>query len=95
MPNPPNVGFLIPQFGDIATPDTLRHIGALAEELGFESIWAADHLITPLSVRSPYPYNRSHSYGIVTAHPLAFVERLCVGGRARLTAESRNESTYG
>ncbi len=31
----------------------------------------------------------------VTAHPLAFVERLCVGGRARLTAESRNESTYG
>jgi probable F420-dependent oxidoreductase len=64
MPKPANVGFLIPQFGDIATPETLRHIGTLAEELGFESIWAADHLITPLSVKSPYPYNKSHTYGV-------------------------------
>jgi probable F420-dependent oxidoreductase len=64
MERPVNVGFLLPQFGDLARPETLRYFGALAEELGYESIWAADHIITPARIESPYPYNQGHTYPV-------------------------------
>jgi probable F420-dependent oxidoreductase len=64
MSQPANVGFLLPQFGALAQPETLRYFGALAEELGYESIWAADHIITPTHIESPYPYNKEHLYRI-------------------------------
>jgi len=59
---PASVGFLLPQFGDLAEPETLRYFGAMAEELGYESIWAADHIVTPVNISSPYPYNQSHTF---------------------------------
>lgn len=46
----------------MARPETLRYFGSLAEELGYESIWAADHIITPTRIDSPYPYNQQHNY---------------------------------
>jgi probable F420-dependent oxidoreductase len=64
MPEPTKVGFLLPQFGEMAQPETLRYFGALGEELGYESIWAADHIITPTNITSPYPYNKAHNYPI-------------------------------
>src|SRR5262249_447575 len=60
----PGVGFLLPQFGPLARPETLRYFGAMAEDLGYDSIWAADHLVTPTHITSPYPYNPHHTYPV-------------------------------
>ena len=39
-----------------AETDQLHGICALAEELGFEGVALAEHLVTPQTINSPYPY---------------------------------------
>jgi probable F420-dependent oxidoreductase len=62
MSRPVNVGFMLPQYGDLASRETLRYFGALAEELGYESVWSADHIIMPTEIKSPYPYTEARKY---------------------------------
>ncbi len=40
-------GIMMPQHGHFATPDSLRRMARAAEDLGFDSIWASDHVIVP------------------------------------------------
>ena len=56
------IGFMLPQFGTMATHETMRSMAQLAEECGFESVWAADHVIMPTQVSTPYPYSKSGAY---------------------------------
>lgn len=37
-------------------PDQLVEVAQLAEELGFESVWAPEHLVFPAEIHSRYPY---------------------------------------
>jgi probable F420-dependent oxidoreductase len=52
---------LLPNLGPLATGpgalDTLLTIAQKAEALGFDSVWVADHLVMPTTIRSRYPYN--------------------------------------
>ena len=45
MKNKINFGFLIPHFGSIASSEKITSTCILAEEFGFNSAWARDHLV--------------------------------------------------
>src|SRR5262249_10594083 len=42
--------------------DTLLTITQKAEALGFDSLWVADHLIMPTTIKSRYPYSDSGDF---------------------------------
>ncbi|HSY14561.1 MAG TPA: LLM class F420-dependent oxidoreductase [Jatrophihabitantaceae bacterium] len=41
----------------LSNPDCLIGAAQLMEELGFESLWLADHVVVPTAYSSVYPYN--------------------------------------
>src|SRR6185503_9200520 len=44
-------------YGALANPETILQLARHAEEAGFESIWLADHVAFPVSIKSKYPYS--------------------------------------
>lgn len=40
-------GLILPNFGVIASGDAIRQSAALAEDLGFDSVWTTDHALMP------------------------------------------------
>ena len=50
-------GFNLPFVGPLMTPENLRALATRAEELEFDHLWAADHIVLPTQVSSPYPYS--------------------------------------
>ncbi len=51
-------GIALPNYGPLATPETLIRLARLAEQLGVDSVWVSDHLVAPVGVASIYPYDR-------------------------------------
>lgn len=49
----------MPGSGELATPEALSSIAIRAEELGFASLWLADHVALPKEPKSKYPYSNS------------------------------------
>src|SRR5690349_6674589 len=51
-----------------------------AEELGFDSVWVADHIVVPAYIRARYPHNATGAFGApftTEAHePLILVSAL-------------------
>ena len=43
--------------GSTARPELLKQVAQRAEALGFESIWIPEHLVIPISMKTPYPYS--------------------------------------
>lgn len=56
------IGFMLPAFGSMATQQNMLDMAQLAEERGFESVWAPDHVIMPTKIATPYPYSKSSRY---------------------------------
>ena len=50
------VGLSLPQFGPTATREHVLRCARAADAAGFDSLWAADHVVVPREFRSPYPY---------------------------------------
>lgn len=50
------VGVRIPGSGSNASPENIARVARWAEELGFASVWAPDHVVMPETVQSSYPY---------------------------------------
>jgi alkanesulfonate monooxygenase SsuD/methylene tetrahydromethanopterin reductase-like flavin-dependent oxidoreductase (luciferase family) len=48
-------GFALPQVGSIAGPDALVMVAKRAEDLGYDSFWVLDRILSPVSPRAPYP----------------------------------------
>ena len=48
-------------------------IAAQAEQSGYDAVWLADHLVTPVEYASDYPYHPSGRVGFTSATPLADV----------------------
>ncbi|WP_194897631.1 LLM class F420-dependent oxidoreductase [Catenulispora pinisilvae] len=46
--------------GPCATASGLRNVGKLAEELGYESVWAPEHTVLPSPRQSPSPLDPDH-----------------------------------
>lgn len=40
-------GVALPQFGRFASPETIGRLARAAEDLGWSSVWAADHIVVP------------------------------------------------
>ena len=50
------IGIMPPLFSPIATPEFLMAVGAAADDLGFSSIWAPEHVVLFDEYASKYPY---------------------------------------
>jgi probable F420-dependent oxidoreductase len=58
MPAPAlTFGCHLPVFGPIATRGNVLAFARRTEALGYESLWASDHVVLPYSIKSKYPYN--------------------------------------
>lgn len=55
-------GVFLPVSGRAATRNGLMHAAQQAEELGFTTVWAADRIVIPWTVETPYNYNWSGSF---------------------------------
>ena len=53
------LGCHLPMFGPIATRDNVLAFARRMEALGFDSLWASDHVVVPHTIRSRYPYNET------------------------------------
>ncbi|MBN2623782.1 MAG: LLM class F420-dependent oxidoreductase [Acidimicrobiales bacterium] len=51
-------GIAFANTGPFATPDGATAIAHAAEEAGFESLWAVEHVVVPKEYASTYPYSR-------------------------------------
>jgi probable F420-dependent oxidoreductase len=58
------IGVHLPSAGPFATAGDILAVATVAEGLGFDAVWAFDHLFTPTSLASPYPYTPDGSYPI-------------------------------
>jgi len=47
-------GYILPNYGDKITPDQLVEISGSCEDVGFDSVWATDHIVMPTELREPY-----------------------------------------
>lgn len=47
-------GYILPNYGGKISPQDLLEIAATCEELGFDSVWATDHIIMPADQPEPY-----------------------------------------
>lgn len=55
------VGVFLPISGR-AAPGALADAARSAEALGYASVWAADRVVTPWQIRTPYPYSDDHRF---------------------------------
>lgn len=49
-------GVMFVNAGPFGEPEMLRHIAETAERCGFESLWAVEHVVVPVTLESKYPY---------------------------------------
>ncbi len=52
-------GIAFANTGPFSTTDGARAIATAAEEAGFDSLWAVEHVVVPHDYASTYPYSRS------------------------------------
>jgi probable F420-dependent oxidoreductase len=52
------------------SPNSIAAVARKAEECGFESLWIPEHIILPVTYRSPYPYSSSGRMGAPAETPL-------------------------
>jgi probable F420-dependent oxidoreductase len=57
------VGWHLPHLGSWPGVDAIDAVADRAEELGFDSLWVADHVVLPTRIQSRYPYNESGAFG--------------------------------
>ena len=70
MADGPEFGIDVGVYGNLATPETILGLAALAEEHAYQSIWLADHVVFPATIDSKYPYSRSGEFPVSTSAPL-------------------------
>ena len=49
------IGFVIPNIGPAATPETIVEVARRAEALGYDSLWVTERLLHPVAPQTPYP----------------------------------------
>lgn len=70
-------GLQLPTFGDTASPDLVLRSARLAEELGFDSVWANDHILVPPALAVPYASSLECVVTLATVAPIT--ERVSLG----------------
>jgi len=49
-----HLGVILPNYGTGSSPEGIRRVAELAEELGFDSVWATEHIIVGPEAVDPY-----------------------------------------
>lgn len=57
-------------YGPLAQPDSVLALARQAEEVGFDSIWLADHVAFPVTFSSEYPYSEKGGFPTKLNDPL-------------------------
>jgi len=58
----PEFGCHLPVYGPGATRAALVTLARRVEGLGYDSVWASDHVVVPFDIRSRYPYNKTGDF---------------------------------
>jgi probable F420-dependent oxidoreductase len=70
-------GVILPNFGEGSDPDGIRRVAEAAEELGFDSVWATEHVIVgPEAVN---PYGRVYAPLVTLGWIAGWTERVGLG----------------
>jgi probable F420-dependent oxidoreductase len=64
------LGGHLPWFGPLATRTALLGFAREMEALGFDSLWASDHVVLPRTIRSRYPYNPTGEFPLPHDTPM-------------------------
>ena len=68
---------ILPNYGEGSTPDGIRRVAETAEELGFDSVWATEHIIVgPEGVN---PYGRVYAPLVTLGWIAGYTERIGLG----------------
>ena len=71
-----DLGVFLPVSGRAASRPTLIESARHSEELGFAAVWAADRVVMPWSIETPYPYAEGSAFIVPPDRP--FLECLTV-----------------
>jgi probable F420-dependent oxidoreductase len=72
-----HLGLILPNFGKGSTPKEIRRVAEAAEELGFDSVWATEHII--VGPEAVDPYGRVYDPLVVLAWVAGFTQRIGLG----------------
>src|SRR5215217_6796022 len=70
-------GVILPNYSKDSTPDGIRRVAETAEELGFDSVWATEHLIVGPDAIDPY--GRVYAPLVTLAWIAGWTERIGLG----------------
>ncbi|HEV8251033.1 MAG TPA: TIGR03619 family F420-dependent LLM class oxidoreductase [Gaiellaceae bacterium] len=70
-------GVILPNYGEGSGPDGIRRVAEAAEELGFDSVWATEHVI--VGPEAVDPYGRVYSPLATLAWIAGWTERIRLG----------------
>jgi probable F420-dependent oxidoreductase len=72
-----HLGVILPNFGRDSTPRRIRRVAEAAEELGFDSVWATEHVI--VGPEAVDPYGRVYAPLVTLGWLAGFTERMALG----------------
>jgi probable F420-dependent oxidoreductase len=72
-----HLGLILPNFGEAASPERIRRTAVAAEELGFDSVWATEHIL--VGAQAVDPYGRVFAPLVTLGWIAAFTERVALG----------------
>ena len=72
-----HLGVILPNYGSDANPDAIRRSTELAEELGYDSVWATEHVI--VGPEAVDPYGRVYAPLATLAWLAGLTERIGLG----------------
>ena len=78
-------GCHLPVYGPAATRETLLAFARRMEALGYDSLWASDHVVIPYAIASRYPYNPTGDFPL--APTTTFLEPLVALGLVAAVTE--------
>jgi probable F420-dependent oxidoreductase len=72
-----HLGVILPNFGEDSRPDGIRRVAEAGEELGFDSVWATEHII--VGPEGVDPYGRVYAPLVTLGWIAGFTERIGLG----------------
>jgi probable F420-dependent oxidoreductase len=72
-----HLGVILPNFGRDSTPGRIRRMAESAEELGFDSVWATEHVI--VGPEAVDPYGRVYAPLVTLGWIAGFTDRVALG----------------
>ena len=58
------IGLNLPTISNRTSREILSTVVDAAEELGYDSLWAADHIVMPREIRSTYPFSPTGEFSV-------------------------------